>query len=405
MQLFLIFVFLFMTFLFTSSEMAFIASNRFLVIIRAKKSKAYKILFNLLQKPEKFLYTILIGTNLSIVILSTITEKVFFANRNIENSLIFSLVLSLIILIIAEIIPKTLTKGHAEELASFYAIFIEILFIIFYPFIILSQLFSHIFIRFFGIDAGKRIIPKLSKGDFHYFIKDEVNYANRHENKIIEGIFNFNERTAKDIMIPRIDIVSIDINSNFEEIKKELLENEKIFTRLPVFRKNEDNIVGILNINDMLINKSIAIEKIMDKDVLYAPENASLEKLLSDMKKNNKHMGIIVNEYGGLSGILTIEDIIEEFLGEIEDEYDSEETIEDKNGKIIVNGDATIEDIRERYGIKLPDRQYYETIAGFIFYKVGKIPTEGLEIKYKNYNIKVLYMVENIIKKVEIERR
>ncbi len=402
----IIIIFFFITFFFTSSEMAFITLNKLLVRVRARKKKSYAILYNLIIKPEIYLYTILVGTNLSIVILSNMTEKEFIHSSNVGNSFYMSLLLTLILLIISEIIPKTITKDKAESFAIVYAPIIKALYYLLFPIIFVSTFFSEIVFRIWKLKSKNFLVPKITKSDLMFLVKDEVKIASDYfENNIIRGIFDFDEKTAKDIMIPRTDIVSIEKNSDFEKIREMFFDNEKVYTRLPVFDEDEDNVIGIVNINDIILNRDKKIEKLMDNDPYYAPENASLENLMIEMKKHNKHMAIIVNEYGGLAGIVTIEDIIEEFLGEISDEYDIDEDYKFDEDKIIIEGTMRIEDINDNFKLNLPVSNYYETIAGFILFKLGYIPTEGIEIKLKTITIRVLKMKENTIELIEIERR
>lgn len=396
-----------LTFFFTASEMAFVASNKLFVLVRSQKQGRYKLLHNLLAKPELYLYTVLVGNNLTVSALTIVTEDMFFTQNAVAESLYFSLLLSMVVLIIGEIIPKTITKDNPERYAVVYAPAIRLFYYLFYPMILISTSLSELIFFFAKLKTKGFKRPVLTKSDLAYFVKDGFEGENMsvHENKLISGIFDFNDRNAGDVLIPRTDIVMLQAEDDFNSAKAHLLEEEKIFTRLPVYENNADTVIGIVNINDLIMLQSGTVRDIMEEPH-FAPETITLGNLLVDMKKKNVHLSVIVDEYGQVTGIVTLEDIIEELIGDISDEYDKDETIDIKKGKMVIDGDMKTDDINESGIVLIPESNKYETIAGYILFRLGRMPVENDTIVLdKNTIIRVIKIIENRIETIEIEQR
>ena len=215
----LIGIFFILAFFFTSSEMAFVAANNLIVLIRSRQSYSYRTLYKLLSRPETYLYTVLVGTNLSIVILTTISEKAFTSRAEVGDSFLFSVILSLIILIVAEIFPKTMTSKNPEGFALIYAPVIRVFYYLLLPVIFLSTFISEMIFRIGGMKTDGVKTPRLSKSDLMFFVRGEMEKNSRtdRENRLILGIFEFNDKDAADIMIPRTDILSLNYDDTFEQ--------------------------------------------------------------------------------------------------------------------------------------------------------------------------------------------
>lgn len=396
-----------MSFFFTASEMAFVASNKLFVLVRSQKQGKYRLLYNLLSRPEIYLYTVLVGNNIANATLTITAEELILPQKAMGNSLYFSLVLSIIVLFVGEIIPKTLIKRNPERFAVIYAPAIRILYYLLYPLIMLSTGISEIIFFFAKLKSKGIKKPVLTKSDLEFFVKGGFSGERMsvHENKLISGIFEFNDRNAGDVLIPRTDIVMLQADDDFNSAKAHLLEEEKIFTRLPVFEHNPDTVIGIVNINDLIMLQSGKVRDIMEEPY-FAPETITLGNLLMDMKQKNVHFSVIVDEYGQVAGIVTLEDIIEELIGDISDEYDKDELMELKKGKMILNGDMKIEDINESDIFRIPESNKYETIAGYLLFRLGRMPAEGDTIALDNNTvIRVMKIIENRIETVEFEQR
>ncbi|MDY6787306.1 MAG: hemolysin family protein [candidate division WOR-3 bacterium] len=394
------------SFFFTSSEMAFVASSKLITLVKHKQNKWFDLLYRMLSKPEIYLYTVLVGNNLANALITIILGNAFLAGRSVGNSFFFSLALSSIILIVGEIIPKTITKENPENYAVFYAPFIRFFYYLFLPLIFISTSLSEILFYFAKIKDRDFAVPKLTKSDLYYFVKGHADERETtgEEERIISGIFEFREKPVIEIMVPKPEIFMISRGFDFDELKREMFDEEKIYTRIPVYSPEDDTVKGILNINDFIIDRDKIIDDIVSEP-FFAPETISLSYLLADMRKRNEHMSIIVDEYGSLVGLVTLEDIVEELIGDIEDEYDPQAENDFERGKLIVSGEMRVEDINEMYIINLPENNAYETIAGLIMYRTGIIPEEGSEIRVgSNILLRVINMNGKKPGKIELIR-
>lgn len=234
-----------------------------------------------------------------------------------------------------------------------------------------------------------------------------------HDKKLIESVFDFRYRIAREVMVPRVDVFSLPADTSIKEAAK-LLRDEN-WSRIPVYRNTVDNIVGVLMYKDIL-NKymefeesgspkilQIPIEAIV-KEVLYTPETKRIPHLLQEFRKKQVHLAIVVDEYGGTEGIVTIEDILEEIVGDIEDEYDEEESLFTKqtDGSWIIDARMNISDIEEQLWIHIPQEGDYDTIGGYIFHHAGAIPPKGFIIQHDNFSIEVISSDDRSIDKVRL---
>lgn len=239
---------------------------------------------------------------------------------------------------------------------------------------------------------------------------------NPHDKKLIESVVRFQSRIAREVMVPRIDIFSLNASTTIEEAAKQL--EEEGYSRVPVYKETIDEIIGVLMYKDILTKYMEYREKNNDtqillapiesiiKNVMYTPETKKISNLLQDFRKKQVHLAIVVDEYGGTEGIVTIEDILEEIVGEIEDEYDEEEDhyAQISDGSWIVDGRMSVLDVEEQLGVHLPQEGDYDTLGGFIFQKAGSIPTKGFKIKLDDAELEVVKSNDRRIEKVKIKR-
>lgn len=236
-----------------------------------------------------------------------------------------------------------------------------------------------------------------------------------HEQQLIESVLHFMERIAREVMVPRVDVFSLSAETPIREAAK-LIEDEG-YSRIPVYRNNVDNIVGVLMYKDILTKYMEFEEKkdpaILDapietiqKNVLYTPETKKISNLLLEFRKKQVHLAIVVDEYGGTEGVVTIEDILEEIVGEISDEYDEQEEMfsPQPDGSWIVDARMNILDIEEHMSIDIPQEADYDTLGGYIFHCTGTIPLKGFIIKKKDFEIEILNSDERKVEKVHIRK-
>ncbi len=231
------------------------------------------------------------------------------------------------------------------------------------------------------------------------------------DQKLISSFVNFKERVAKEIMVPRVDVFSLSSDTTLREATH--LFSQEGYSRIPIYRETLDQILGVVLYKDLLKNYATAgqnLDATLDsiaKPVLYAPENKKIAQLLQEFRKSQIHMAIIVDEYGGTEGIVTIEDILEELVGEIEDEYDIGENPfwELPGGGWVVDAKMTILDLEEQLGLQIPHNPEYETIGGYVYHCAGTIPTKGWRLSHDEFELEVLSSNERGIKKIKIQPR
>lgn len=233
-------------------------------------------------------------------------------------------------------------------------------------------------------------------------------YFDAHDQKLLLAVANFKDRIAREVMVPRIDISILDATTSIEEAAKTFLEDG--FSRVPVYRESVDHIIGVLLYKDVLAaythkeDISAPVETLI-KPVLYTPETKKISHLLQEFRHKQSHLAIVVDEYGGTEGIVTIEDILEELVGEIADEYDTQEDILFTvlpSGGWVVDAKMTIIDIEEELGISIDQSPEYDTLGGYIFHKAGSIPTKGWRLHHDAFELEVLSSTEKSVEKVKI---
>ena len=376
-----------------------------------KESNRNKRVLELLDNPKKLLATILIANNLvnvSIVMVSTfVMEKLFIIDNMSEiNSFIIQVIIvTFIILLFGEVIPKVYANNYNVSFSKLMSLPISILKKIF-------SLLSDILI------SSTSIIDKKIEKKTNPFNADELEHAldltkhsveNEDEKKILEGIVKFGQTDVKQIMTPRTDVTSFDTETDYKSLMKEFKNIN--FSRIPIYEETFDNIKGILYVKDLLskIEEDVNFKwtKLL-REAKFVPENKKLDDLLKEFQEERKHIAIVVDEYGGSSGIVTLEDVLEEIVGEITDEFDEEDITFQKidNYNYIFDGKCTLIDI---YKILEIEGQNFElakgeadTIAGFCIEQAGKIMLKNEKVNFDKYTFTVEAADKRKIKKVKV---
>jgi len=397
--------------LISGAEVAFFSLSQ-LELEKASTSKSYhqKTVVGLLKRPQKLLATILISNNfvniLIVLIFAFIGEVAF---KNIASGLLKFLIevvlVTFLILLFGEVLPKIYATRKAMKFASFMAI----------PIKILNSFFSILSLPLMSLTSivetklGKKklnlSVEKLSQA--LELTSDKT--TTKDEQKILEGIVNFGNTETSEIMIPRMDIFAISDTEAYEQVIEKIVE--KGFSRNPVYRENVDEIIGVLYAKDLLpyLNKKDFNWKKLIREPYFVPENKKLDDLLKEFQEIKSHLAIVVDEYGGTSGIVTLEDVIEEIVGDINDEFDSDDVsylkIDENN--YLFEGKTNLKDFYKIIGLVNTDlfeenRGESETIAGFILEIYGKFPKQHEIIKFHNYTFKIETMDKKRISKLKI---
>ena len=397
---------------FSGSETALFSLNK-LQLKKMQKEDGnnwrVKSIVRLLDDPQRTLISILIGNmfvNISATSLATYLAIVFFGNIGIG---IASGIMIFTILVFGEIVPKSLAVANAETISKRVARPIEIISLVLFP---LIKFFKMIIIALYYLFGKKslKVKKEITQEDLITLIdagKDE-GVIEEEEKKMIKNIFEFGDTMVKEVMIPRVDMAYISSDTKIGSILK--LIKKMGHSRIPVYEDTIDNIIGILYAKDLLgiyeqwyTSKEKFDLKEIIREAYFVPENKKIDELLDIFQKDRIQIAIAVDEYGGTAGLVTMEDVVEEVVGEIIDEYDKEiklfEIIEENT--IRVDGNISIEEINEILNIEIPENGF-ETLGGFIFDLLGRVPKKGEKIKYHNLKIIIEQVVKNRIRRVKI---
>lgn len=403
-QFILLSVLLVLSGFFSSSETALFSISRTKARHLAKMSGSANILIKEMKDdPHRLLSTILIGNNAVNVAASAIASRMafdIFQTNNMGTASSYAvgavtLVMTFLILVFGEVIPKSLATRNSVLIARFVIYPIFWCSILFWPIVI--------FLDFIPKITGKiKQTPAVTEEELMTFVEvvEEEGEIKEAEKELIHNIFEFDDTNASEILTPRADMFVIEAD---EPLDLKVIAASG-FTRIPVIEESIDNVVGILNVKDLLAHYadgqiSSDVRKIM-REPYFVPEHKKLDSLLKQFKKRKSHMAIVVDEHGGISGLITLEDAIEELVGEIRDETDKEETLieRQKNKDWVVLGKADIDEVNDAIHMNIPDSADYDTFSGYILEQIGRIPTENEILTIGDYEIIVQSMDGNRIK-------
>jgi putative hemolysin len=402
---------------FSGLEMAFVSSNK--LIIELDKTKGLlsgKINSKLIKHPSDFIATMLVGNNISLVIygivMAIIIEpfvfKILPANWSSEFIiLIIQTILStLLILIVAEFLPKVLFRINPNNILKFFALPAIIFYYLFYPIVHFIVFLSKLLLKSFEKEDFSTEPLVFSSIDLGNYVKD-VNKESlekneiEHELQIFQNAIEFPNIKVRECMIPRTEIIAFEETDSIEHIKQLFIETN--LSKILIYNGNIDNIIGYVNTFD-LFKLPKTINSIL-RPVIIVPETMLAKKLLTIFIQQNRSIAVVVDEFGGTSGILTMEDVIEEIFGEIEDEHDTEDLIEKQifENEYIFSARIEIDYINDNYQLQLPKSNDYETLAGLIIYHFESIPQLNEEIKIGKFLFKILKVSKTHIDLVKLK--
>lgn len=382
---------------FSGSETAIMSSNKMRLRAMADRGNNRAIhLNNLLKLPGRLLGTTLVGTNISVAVsttLASILVAFFLKSRYaIDSTDIESLLTTIImipfILIFGEIIPKSVCRAKANTLSLTFSPFLRAASIALYPVAFPIAKLSGYFALLFSYKERQRKFRVADELRLLAQISEKEGSIKPHQRKMIDRVFDLERQRVGQVMVPLVDVVSIDSDSGLEEFYEKISESE--FSRFPVYKDRVDNIIGIVNVLDALYSNETTdkIRPFVKEDILYFPESKHITTALSELQRSKYPMAIVVDEYGGVVGIVTTKDLAEEIVGEIKQEWVKEEKGFD-DLKLECDGKTEIDEINERLGTDIP-KEGYETIAGFLISRMDRIPKIGDIVMWKDLQIKVI---------------
>ncbi len=368
----------------------------------------------LLSAPRQLLITIVLGNtivNITTASLAAILTLQFSLEVGLNENLailIDVVVVTFVILIVSEIIPKIVAVRNAVVFARRASLLLSVFYHMFYPVTYLLAQFTNLLQKTSGFSEN---LDQLSEEELKTLadVGEEHGTLQEDEKEMIHSIFEFGETTVREIMVPRTDMVVVNTETTISQLME--LVKTKLHSRIPVYKGKIDNIIGILYIKDLLPfltkrkRERIDLEK-MVRPAYFVPEQKKIDELLREFQAERIHMALVVDEYGGISGLVTLEDVIEEIVGEIQDEYDREPPLFKKldDHTFLVNGKMPLEEVNEELDLNLPTEEGVETISGFILNQLGSLPDEKETLQYEDYKFTVEKVDKNRIMKVRIEK-
>ena len=392
---------------FSASETSLMSINRIrlrhLVENNVKNAKATQ---DLIDSPT-LLGSILIGNNMVNIGASAIATSLAIQIWNKKGVGIATVFMTVVILIFGEITPKSIAVEFSEKIALKITPFMRILVKIFTPIVMIFNLITKLFLKLFGDDVKSKK-PFITEEELKTMVEvsTQEGVLESDEKEMIDNIFEFGDLRVSDVMVQRMDIMSIDVNEDFNAVVKAF--GPKKFSRLPVYEDTIDNIIGVLYAKDLFFisedeRKKFDIKKYM-RTPIFTYEFIKISDFFKEMQGEQVHMAIALDEYGGVAGIITMEDIIESILGDINDEYDVEDDSEIvfvKDNEYVIKGNVRLEDINETVGTNL-ESEDFESIGGLILGYLGKLPKTGEVIKYGNLKFVIEKVDKSRIMKVRL---
>lgn len=368
---------------FSGFEIAYVSSNKVHVeILKKQEGVIANVLTKLTRKPSKLLATMLVGNNVALVVygfemgkVMTVLLPPFF-----QNVLWHTIISTLIILITAEFMPKVFFQIYANQLLKVFAIPAYFFYLLFYPFSSFVMWISDFVLRVFFKTKGDYVPLSFSKVELVDYISEQMENASKKEEvdsevQMFQNALEFSGVKAREIMIPRTEIVAVELNESIENLIATFVSSG--FSKILIYNENIDDILGYVHSFDMF-KKPKAIKEVLIP-IVNIPETIQINEVLNILTRKRKSMAVVLDEYGGTSGIVTLEDIVEELFGEIEDEHDKDKFIEEQisDTEYLFSARLEVEYLNETYHLDIPESEEYETLGGFIVLYNEGIPTQG----------------------------
>jgi len=400
--------------IFVAAEYALVTARRARLEERAADgNRAARTALETMDEPVRFISTVQVGITVVGIALGSIGEPLIsryfdFLPRGVAFVISFA-VLTYLSVVLGELVPKAVALQRAEVLAVALAVPIDVLSRVFSPVVWVLQHSANGVLRLLGVKPAPAGMIAFTRDDIRHSVAaaEDVGEIETAEEEMLYKVFDFAQKEAADVMVPRPDVVALPIELGPEEALRLVLDSP--FTRYPVYRESLDDVLGILHIralvaalNDHTLAE-VAIEELL-RPAYVVPETKDLGALLAEFRKTNQHMAVVVDEYGAMAGIVTLEDVLEEIVGDIEDEFDlPDESVERVSETTIrIDGSFTIDDFNEQFGTELETDDFH-TVAGFVFGHLGRAAQVGDEVSERTLAFRVLETSGTRIQRLEVE--
>lgn len=400
-------ILIFLSGFFSSTETAFSSLNRIRLknLVATNKKKFSKVYF-LSEHFDALISTILIGNNIvniTATTLATIMFSALIANQDVAGA-VSTAVITVVVLIFGEVIPKSMAKRAPETFARITAPFILSLYYLLFPFVWIMGLLQKLLFKIFKKKDNENITDE----ELMTYVDEAQTEGglDEYEGDLIRSAIEFDSMTVKDVFTPRVDVEAVAIDDSMAEVMKTFKESG--YSRLPVYKENIDTIVGILNQKDFYeayIDGATKFSKIMTKNVIYVPDSMRISDVLRKLQTEKRHLAVVVDEFGGTMGIVTLEDILEQLVGEIYDERDEiiEPFVKLTDDKFTVLGETNLEEFFEYFNVNKEGEEFEPvTLSGYIAYALNRLPQAGDIVNFENLAITVKKMDNNVVEKAEV---
>jgi CBS domain containing-hemolysin-like protein len=414
---------------FVASEFALVNARQTKMAQLAKEgNKVASIVCHEIEHLDRYIAAVQLGITIASIglgwigesTLASILEPIFswlptmgeqkVAVHSVATGLAFALI-TFMHVVIGELMPKSIALQYTDKTALFIASPMLFIARVFKPFILMLNGCGNFLLKLIHINPATTAHSVHTPEEIGMIVEASYNEGilNETEKDMLQNIFEFSDKDAKQVMSPRPDMVAIPVDITFEELEKTILENQ--YTRYPVYEEDLDHVVGLLHVKDlyaMTINREEFNLKAMLREAKFFPETVPLDKLVRDFKTNKVQMAIIVDEFGGTSGLITLEDILEEIVGEVQDEFDTDEEadiVKVSDTEYIANGIVRIDEMANYFDKELPEDEDVETIAGIILKQLDRMAVEGDTVEYEDFKLTVKELDGTRIVKIKVEKK
>ncbi|MDG1743206.1 MAG: hemolysin family protein [Polaribacter sp.] len=398
---------------FSGMEIAFVSANKLHIELEKKREGFIPKILNIItQKSSKFITTMLVGNNISLVIYSYYMGVFLVKTLSLESYNNFSVLLiqtfisTIIILITAEFLPKAIFRIYANEVLKLFVVPAYVFYILFHFFSEFITIISDFFLRvFFKTDADEQQ-TEFSKEELGNYISEQLETGNDEDHidseiQIFQNALDFQNVKAREVMVPRTEIIAVELHEKVAHLKKIFIDSG--LSKVLVYKSSLDDVIGYVNAFE-LFKKPKTIKSIL-LPIEIVPESMMINDVLNNLMKKRKSVAIVVDEYGGTSGMITLEDIVEELFGEIEDEHDTQEFLEKmvSDNEFTFSARLEVDYLNEEYDLNIPKSEAYETLGGFIIDHTESIPKENEIVSIENFEIKIIKVSSSKIEEVSMK--
>ena len=396
---------------FSGMEIAFVSSNRMLAEMDKDKQKfSSRFLQTFYRHPNNFVSTMLVGNNIALVVYGILFAELFdhtlFKGMDATFTVPADTILStLIVLFTGEFLPKTLFKSNANRLLTFFALPAYLCYVVLWPISRFSTMLSRIILRIFGFKVEKeKNDDAFTKVDLDYLVQTSIDNAENEDDideevKIFQNALDFADTKVRDCMVPRTEIKAVEDNCSLDELMTAFVESGK--SKIIVYHEDIDHITGYIHSSEMFREQEKWLENI--QQMPYVPETMTASKLMQMVLQQKKSLAVVIDEFGGTSGIVSLEDIVEEIFGEIEDEHDSSNYVAKQlpDGEYILSARLEIDTINEKFDLDLPESEEYMTLGGLILHYYQSFPKLNEVVKIGRFEFRI---IKNTMTKIELVR-